>query len=51
MLFWSFEMVSIPRDLSLSAQPISTQKAQSRNKSPYTFAHLANFSDSRVRHV
>ena len=29
---------------SLFAQPISIQKAQSRKKSPQTFAHLVNFS-------
>ena len=30
--------------MSLSAQPISIRKAQSRKKSPQTFAHLVNFS-------
>ena len=30
--------------MSLSAQPISIRKAQSRDKSPHNFAHLANFS-------
>ena len=29
---------------SLFAQPVSIQKAQSRKKSPQTFAHLMNFS-------
>ena len=35
--------VTTPRDQSLPAQPISIQEAQSRKKSPYTFALLVNF--------
>ena len=33
-----------PRDRGLPAEPISIRKAQSRKKSPQTFAHLVNFS-------
>ena len=33
-----------PCDWSLSAQPISSQKAQPRKKSPQAFAHLMHFS-------
>ena len=32
----------ISRDWSLPDQPISIRKAQSRKKSPHTFAHLLN---------
>ena len=42
---------SLPRDQSVTAQPISIRKAQSRKKSPQTFAHLMNFSNSCVGHL
>ena len=32
------------RDRGLPAEPVSIRKAQSRKKSPHTFAHLVNFS-------
>ena len=33
-----------PCDRSFPAEPISIRNAQSRKKSPHTFAHLVNFS-------
>ena len=36
--------VWLPRNRSLSTQPISIRKTQSRKKSPQTFAHIVHFS-------
>ena len=47
----SSQPASLPRDQSVTAQPISIRKAQSRKKSPQTFAHLVNFPNSCVGHL
>ena len=41
----AFSSTCWPLGLSRSAQPISTRQAQSRIKSPQTFAYLVNFSN------
>ena len=38
----------LPCNRSVPTQPISTRKAQSRKRSPHTFAHFVNFSDKNV---
>ena len=39
---------ALQRDQCVTAQPISIRKAQSRKKSPRSFAHLMNFSKSFI---